>query len=378
MKFSYLLIFLFLPMACSGGTDPSQADVPRSDRPRTSGPPPTIRFEKEQSRSALVPEILDLDLGSMFQHQTTELRFPFEVQGDDSVKVTNLLASCGCTDVYLEVGGESWDLAKPIPGGAQGAVVGTFNSRDYVDRKTSSITLEGNATNFPLRMSLHAMVQPVFSVLPRQAKFAGILSGKLRRNPNPSRKLQVTGFQPFEILRWVDLPDWVRIEDLGETVANPDGGETHTLEILLDPETPEGRYSTIAIGETSLGHQVTFQVYAELYGKVRYFPNRLVGFNLVEQGKDPRRMMRIAASVDWLEVPSPKVSFEPTTEHGDLSFDVIFDEREAGKRWEIIVQLTPEAPLGRQAGNVLVSWPEESGIQSRTFPISALVRAASP
>ena len=359
-----------LVAACGSG-DPNhqgnQNGMQRSD----GAVAPMIAIEAGISVSHFVVEINSVDLGDVYQHNKFPLEFPFSIQGSDGIVITRLTTSCGCTDARLEVNGVDWALGEEIPAGSMGVIHAIFDSRAYNGTKTSSITIDGNSSDFPMRLSLTSQVKPVFATTPHMARFAGILSGSLRRNQNPQRTLEVLGSEPWEISRWVDLPDWVTIVDSGENTVAPDGvGEIHKLVVSLDPDIAEGRYSALAVAETNIGHQLSFQVYAELYGKVRYFPNRLVGFNLVEQGNDPERRLQIKASVDWLELPIPDIIYE-----GADVFDVILDEKTPAKEYVIIVQLRPEAEIGRHSGKVKVTWPASSAIPDREFPISVLVRA---
>lgn len=360
---SRLTLPLLLLLTSCGG-DPSDG---RGGR--TTQPPPVLGPAVGHSNSSMVFASESQDFGEVFQHRHFDLDFSFEVQGKDDVVVDALTASCGCTDVALHVEGKVWEMGKPIPAGSKGRIVGTFDSRDYVDVKTSSIKVEGAGANLPIRLNVSAKVKPVFSSTPHMARFVDLLVAPHRRNERPTRQLQVTGSEPFTITGWKDLPTWVTIQDTGKAAA-PDGvGEVHTLEVSLDPAISAGRHSTLAVAETSIGQTLTFQVYAEIHGKVRYFPDRLVGFNVVEQGKSPERILRMHGSVDWLDVPEPTVTYE-----GSSAFDAFLDVKKLNKEYALIVQLQPDAEPGRHTGKISVTWPEGSDIESREFPISALVR----
>ena len=329
-----------------------------------------IGVGNSRSLSRFQPGIKNLELGKVFQFQTFPLRFPFKVEGNEPVVLTELRPSCGCTEVALEVNGEPWDLDTPIPGGSEGAITGIFDSKNYTNRKDSSITIQGNATNLPMKLGLAAFVTPVFSSTPHQARFVDILAGSIRRNPTPTRKLKVTGAEPWEIVSFRNKPEWITITDMKENIPAPDGiGEVHTLLVELDPQLAEGRYSGNVLIETSIGHDLSFSAYAELLGKVRYFPDRLVGFNLVEKGQEPIRKMKIRPSVDWLEIPEPNITYA-----GDDVFEVFLDSVVEGKDYVLTVSMKSNAEIGRHAGKVSVTWPAGSDIPNREYPITVLVR----
>ncbi len=367
---SLLTISCLLALCACSQKDNSNPPVSNGETADRGAQAPVIKMSEGHSSSSFNPSIKSIELGSVYQHNQFPLEFPFTIDGEDGIVIDRLTTSCGCTDARLEVEGQAWEFGVEIPGGSKGIVHAIFDSKDYNGTKTSSITVDGNSPSLPTRLNLAAQVQPVFGVTPHMARFAGILAGELRRNPNPKRTLEVLGSQPWEITEWLDLPDWVTIRDSGEKTVAEDGiGEVHQLIVSLDPDIAEGRHSALAVAQTDIGHKLTFQVYAELYGKVRYFPDRLVGFNLVEKGDDPERRLQINASVDWLNLPMPAVTYE-----GSEVFDVILDEKTAEKEFVVIVQVKADAEIGRHAGKVLVTWPDDADIPNREFPISVLIR----
>ncbi|RMH02770.1 MAG: DUF1573 domain-containing protein, partial [Planctomycetota bacterium] len=348
---------------------------PAGRRPgrRGSGPPPVITRDQSLSRSRIDFEVTHIDLGQMYQEETRDLEFPFQCNGPDPITLFEPEVSCGCTAPSLEVEGEPWEFGKPIPPGAAGRVLAVFDSKKFQLDKASSIRILGNAVNLPVQLTLKAFILPLFQVSPRMARFDNLLSRELRRNDRPTRYLEVTGAKEFEILRWIDLPEWLEIREVEEPRPAPDGvGQIRKLEVALNPDVPVGRHSTMAMAETSLGKDLAIQVYAEVFGPVRYFPEAFPRFGLVQPGKtEVVRAVSIRATQDRLPIPAPRIEYQ-----GDENvFEITLDEKKPGLRYDLIVGVLPEASPGRHDGKILLTWPEDSELplEPREFDLSVII-----
>ena len=171
MKLARLLLLLPCLLVACGGSDESpetEGQTPATSAAQDSSAPDGARLTAETStkpigeslqsvqggsRSRVQFEFLDLDLGVIYQENTTEIRFPFVVEGPDPVTITGMDASCGCSEVSLEVEGKPYPINTPIKAGAKGAVVGTFNAAQYLNTKTSTIRVMGNAMNLPITLN---------------------------------------------------------------------------------------------------------------------------------------------------------------------------------------------------------------------------------
>ena len=348
-------------------------DPEQSPRGQRGEQVPVITKDRSLAGSQLKFEVMSLDLGEVYQQEKHPLMFPFEVEGEDAVTVKELVPSCGCTDAQLMVDGAAWDLSQPLPPGTKGEIHAVFDSKEYVQTKTSSITVRGNAMNLPAKLSLRAYVNPIFSLKPRLARFASVLRKDLRRRETaPERKIQVTAPGAFEVTDWVNLPDWVSIEPQDAGEMDPEGvGFVRTYLVRLDPDIEVGTHTTLAVGQTTLsGKKIQFQVYAEVSGPAVYHPNTLVSFNMVEQGKEPYRKMRIESAADHVELPAPEMRYEGA----EGVFEVTLDELDPNRKYALIVRVLPDAPQGRHSGKVFLSYPADAKIPNREFPVSVLIR----
>jgi len=338
-------------------------------------PPPVIGRVEGLSRSRIDFELTHIDLGQLYQQELRDLAYPFQLAGPDDVILLEPEVSCGCTEPSLEVEGEPWAWGKPIPAGSKGRVLAIFDSKLYSATKSSSIRVIGNAINLPVQLTIDSYILPLFQVSPRMARFDNLLSLELRRNKQPTRELEITGAKPFEIVTWKDLPEWLQIEEIGEPRTADDGvGQVRTLRVGLNPEVPLGRHSTMAEAETTLGKALAVQVYAEVNGPVRFFPERLPRFGIVEQGSENQiRTVSIRATQDRLPVPAPFFDYEGP----DGIYEITLDEKKPGLRYDLNVRLLPEAPEGRHDGKIKLSWPEAEGIpvplEAREFDLQVII-----
>lgn len=361
--------------ATAAGQDPqsAQASAPRG---RRGGPPPPVIGRVEGlSRSRIDFELTHIDLGQLYQQETRDLAYPFQLAGPDAIILLEPEVSCGCTAATLEVAGQPWEWGKPIPADSAGRVLAIFDSKRYSATKTSSIRIIGNAINLPVQLTINAFILPLFKVTPGMARFDNLLSRELRRNDRPTRKLEITGAKPFEILAWADLPEWLQIEEIGEPRPADDGvGQVRTLEVAINPDVPLGKHSTMAEAETSLGKALAVQVYAEVYGPVRYLPEGALRFGLVERGKENQlRTVRIQASQDRLPIPAPFFEYQGP----EGVYELTLDEVKPGLRYDLNVRLLPSAPEGRHDGKITLTWPEAEGfavpLEGRDFDLQAIV-----
>ena len=349
-------------------------DAASSGRRGRRAPPPVIGRVEGAARSRIDFEVVHIELGQMYQEEKRDLEYPFTLVGPDEVILLDPEVSCGCTEPGLEVEGEPWEFGKPIPAGSKGKVLAVFDSKRYQADKASSIRVQGNATNLPQQLTIQAFILPLFQVQPRMARFDNLLGRELRRNENPTRTLEVTGAKPFEITEWVDLPEWLVLKEVGEPRVAEDGvGQVRTLEVGLDPDVPLGQHTALAEAETTLGKRLQVQVYAEVLGPVRFFPDRFPRFGLQEQGQENViRAVRIQATQDRLPIPAPRLEYSGP----EGVYEITLDEKKPGLRYDLLVRLLPDAPEGRHDGKLQLIWPEPEGelvLEDREFDLSVIV-----
>lgn len=373
-----LLLSLFLLPACGGSNEPESTQQPdpagdgasASLTAETSTSPigESLASAQGGSRSRVKFEFLDLDLGIVYQENTVEIRFPFSIDGPDPVTITGLDASCGCSEVSLEVEGKPYPINTPIKAGANGAVVGTFNGAQYLNTKTSTIRVLGNGMNLPLTLNLQAFIRRHFEVSPGTARFGQQLVRNLKDNP-ATQRIKITGREPFEIKSWKMIPQGVEVE-VDEEVQNlEDGRQVRFLTLKLTEAVPAGVFMRSVQAETSLGRDLEVHMYANVVGPVQYAPEEFLKFGAVTEGTLTKRQVKILASDPTITLPEPKIEFA-----GPEHFTWKLVEKEAGREWIVRFQLAETAPIGRHGGRLMISFPEDADLPPREIKVSAMVR----
>jgi hypothetical protein len=309
-------------------------------------------------------------LGDVYQHGEFPLEFSFHVEGSQPLVVTQLESSCGCTDAKMEVDGELYVLGDPILPGAQGFVRGTFKSATYSQEKDSKITIRGNGLGMPQVLRVTAVVYPIFELFPKQARFGDVPLSALRSEHPPSIEVQVLPSREFEIQRWLNTPAGISVEDTGRTaVIEGREPEAKIFRITLGPACEQGRLYETAIAETSLDRTLDFVVQANIFGPIRFDPERRLSFGLMNAGQERSRRINLRATLDGVMSPRPTLSVE-----GADVFRTEIVEKEAGRFYVLRVRVPNDAPLGHHSAVLRASFPEAAGIDSAEWALKAIIR----
>jgi hypothetical protein len=379
MTFARLLLASALLLASCGGSDEKSAVSPDAGQgnPSTNAslaaqPSTTPVGERDPqapgSASRVKFEFLDLDLGIVYQENEVEIRFPFGIEGPDPVTITGMDASCGCSEVWLEVEGKRYPINTPIKAGAKGAIVGVFNAAQYLNVKTSTIRVLGNAINLPLVLNLKAYIRRHFDVNPGTVRFGQQLVRALRDQP-AVQKVKVTGRVAFDIKSWKMIPQGVEVKVLEEVQDLEDGRQARWIELTLTDAVPSGVFMRSVQAETTLGRDLEIHMYANIVGPVQYAPEEFLKFGAVTEGTLTKRQVKILASDPTITLPTPRIEFA-----GPEYFSWKLVEKEPGREWVIRFELSAEAPIGRHGGRLMISFPDDDGLASREIKVSAMVR----
>jgi uncharacterized protein DUF1573 len=379
MTFARLLLASTLLLASCGGSDENSADstdlgqggepTAASLAAQPSTTPVGERDPKAPGSSSRVKfEFLDLDLGFVYQENEVEIRFPFLLKGPDPVTITGMDASCGCSEVWLEVEGERYPINTPIKAGSRGAIVGVFNAAQYLNVKTSTIRVLGNAMNLPIVLNLQAYIRRHFEISPGTVRFGQQMVRALRDQP-AVQKVKVTGRVAFEIKSWKMIPQGVEVKVLDEIQDLEDGRQSRWIELKLTDAIPSGVFMRSVQAETTLGRDLEIHMYANIVGPVQFAPEEFLKFGAVTEGTSTKRQVKILASDPTITLPTPKIEFA-----GPEHFTWKLVEKEPGREWVIRFVLSAEAPIGRHGGRLMISFPDDDGLASREIKVSAMVR----
>jgi hypothetical protein len=354
------LLLLFTPLAACGGDEPASG----SGFPIEVNDPVADPTEVGYSESRLVFETRAVDLGEILQHEEHPLVFPFRVEGEQPLVITEAAPSCGCTNVRIEVEGQGYVLGEPIPAGASGQVVGRFESGTFKELKKTDITLRGNGLDMPIRLDVQAMISPIFELTPKQ-----VLFGEVPARRGAEREVLVSAVEPFTVERWVSSPSGFFIEPVGEAQPAPDGKRVlQRFRVELLPAAETRRHYGSFVGETSLGRRIEVVIQANVFGPVRYQPDQRVTFGMVDVGQELKRRVQVRSATGEA-IPAPQVEVLDSE-----LFTAEVTETEPGMAFVVQLRLSGEAGIGTHAARLRITYPESAQLDPQELAVSAIVR----
>lgn len=113
-----------------------------------------IGFSKEAGikQATIVFEEQSHDFGDINQGDVVKHVFKFKNVGDDTLRLSNVAVTCGCTT-------PEW-TKKPIPPGGSGEILASFNSTGKMGLQNKVITVISNASNAQATFTIKANVLP--------------------------------------------------------------------------------------------------------------------------------------------------------------------------------------------------------------------------
>lgn len=378
-------IGLVLLAACSGGGEepapsppssasealqpeiPLQEQAPAEEPEPAPPPAPAVDISGlPRSRSQLVFPSPDLDLGEVYQDRYP-VEFPFRIEGPDPVVVGEVRATCGCTEVRLEIGGEAWPLGTPIPPGSEGRVAGTFDLRRLRHQKSSIVTVRSTAANALVELKMRAVALPWFECEPPTAFFGTLDLADLRAG-DVERLVWVRGRSEFEILRWVDVPEGVAVEETGRSEGDGEGRQRRELRVRLLPDAPSGLILGGARAETSLGAELEVLVQATVRGPIQYHPSGRIVFQARPGVEWPERVLQILPGAG-VEIPAPELSLE-----GDPVFETALREKPSGRGYAVELRLRSGTPAGHHEALLRIRYPLRRDLPEHKVTLVAMVQ----
>lgn len=340
-------------------------------------------------RSALKFEVVERDIGTVFQHDKRQVEFPFTVEGATPVrffpesKLVDFHTSCGCTDAYLRpdwlaedgdlsrLGEQRWDLSEPIPAGARGTIVASFQGKRYSNTKESTIAVRGTMSNTPVILTVRAQVEPVFRMRPAELALGKVPVGDVRAG-KVSAETVVRCHEAFEILEWTLLPDGLRVEEVGEPEVDVESGAmSRRLRFTLSSALEPGPWNRGALATTSLDVDIDVLFSAEILAPVQFDPTTRLHFGFPRAGEVVSRTVAVDLQVEGATLPAPTAVLD-----GDVAAQMEIEvvAREAGKAYDVLVRTREDAAPGRYTGTLRVSFPEGSGFGGHALPVTITIR----
>lgn len=113
-----------------------------------------IGFSKDAGikQATIVFEEQSHDFGDINQGDVVKHVFKFKNVGDDTLRLSNVVVTCGCTT-------PEW-TKKPIPPGGGGEILASFNSAGKMGLQNKVVTVMSNASNAQATFTIKANVLP--------------------------------------------------------------------------------------------------------------------------------------------------------------------------------------------------------------------------
>jgi hypothetical protein len=195
-------------------------------------------------------------LGEIYRGQVKEQRVTVRNTGTDTLEITSVVASCGCTGAMVDV--------HRIAPGMTGTLVITFNSKNFTGEVHKTVTLQSNSSENPTQViEFTATVVEEISFSPLQFWFKDADVGRTSRSVV---RLKNLGKEPLT-LKSVRLTVDLFVLRLPPEPLKP-GAEA---ELVLE-FTPSKPYPFMAEGAfiaTSNPHQP--EIYIPIYGSAKEF-----------------------------------------------------------------------------------------------------------
>ena len=351
--------------ACSPGDAPSAAGTPGpAPAGGAAGPSAPQEPGKVYSESRMLFETKAIDLGEITQHEEHVLEFPFRIEGETPLIITEAAPSCGCTNIRVEYNGAGYVYGEPMVPGFAGRIIGTFESGTFKELKKTDIKLRGNGLEMPIQLDIQAMIRPIFVLTPRQALF-----GDVAARQGAEREIVVSAIEDFQVTQWLNSPPGFLIEEVGEAQPEPDGKRVlkrFKVRLLKDAETRRHYGSFLA--QTSLDRRLEIVLQANVFGPVKYQPDQRLTFGMLNHGDAPVRRVQILSATGE-DIPEPRAEV--------IGSDLFLPEvtvREAGRSFVVKVTISADAPLGTHSARLRITYPEGSELDPQELAISAIVR----
>ena len=328
-----------LVAAAAAAADDRAAVAPATPPPAAGAAPVSVVAPAPPPRVVASRPVVDV--GQVSRGETIEAEFVLENQGTGELVVRSVQPACGCTVASFD--------EKIAPGGT-GRVRATVDTKDLSGAIAKSITVLSNDPATPrLQLTVKADVRAWVVAQPGYARF-------VHTQTQPASKTSLTVGSPdaddFRVLE-VDSPyphvratvrEATATERLGEVQ-----GRQWRIDVELAADAPVGPLRDFLVVRTNHPRQPELQI--PLSGVVRPVLHLTPG--AADFGE-------LSLAGQAREVVLTLVNFgQAPVEVRSVATDVAgaqarFEEIEKGKRWKIVVQLTPEIAKGRVDGKLKV------------------------
>lgn len=335
---------------------------------------PAVTSWVEGAQGDLVFGVREVEVGETRQQRSHRVEFPFVVVGGEPVLISDLTASVGFTRAHIRAdwdasfSGEYWPLSCEIPAGSKGVIVADFDSNHFVGSMQSTVAVRGNFASSEIQLKASAFVLEEFSNDPTTVNFGEPSMAELSQGPL-RRVVRVVCREPFNILRWKDIPPGLRIEELGEAELLEDGRMARSFDVYLLHGFGEGPLHSDLKAETDVGVDLHLPVSANILGNIQYQPFRRMSFGLLPHGESRTRRLSIKSTSGTIPEPHFEILGEPAV---IMTAQLVVIK--PGREYQLTIQTDPTAAAGKYHGTLRITFPEDSALASKEFFVNARVR----
>lgn len=302
-----------------------------------------------EASGPLVFEQLQLDLGRVFDDQPRTFQIPFRNEGSETIAITNVRASCGCTYARAD---RTDGIYAP---GDRGQIEVQYNPTGRRGNQHISVTVHTDHPSQPQTIiRVQANVTPRISIEPRVVQF-----GPVQRGQQKVQELKVTAYaDDFEAeFATVSTPESVsvRILETREVEVDGEGAREATIELTLDAGKADlGRLAGTVLLRTGRRLRLVGANYvAEVVGDLRVVPAR-PALGLLDPGQPFNASFKLISRTD---TPFHILSVTHRSNAEDLTFEFTPENPEHPTSYE--VRFVGAAPRGLSSrvilrGNVVV------------------------
>ena len=217
-----------------------------------------------------------LDLGEMWGDQQKEHAIVLRNVGDDTLVVTKVKGSCGCTVI------KTYD--RQIAPGKEGKLPFTLNTRGMQGAVRKSVTIWTNeSANEQTRVSIHGTVKQLIQMEPK----AGLTFGRVQPGQSQSKQVELTANadEPVEL----EIAE-VTAEGFNVTLETLEEGKRFLLKAETHSSFERGMHRRHVVLKTNLAKmpELTVPLSAYVPERVTVVPRRIMVFSSTEGKSRPR------------------------------------------------------------------------------------------
>ncbi len=226
------------------------------------------------------------DWGVIYQGETASHVYQIKNTGDETLKISQVKTSCGCTVAK--------DWPKTLAPGNAGVIKVSFNSGSRQGRNEKSIAVHSNDPERPLvQLKIRGDIKKIIDILPSHIiSFGTVTIGEgaertFEAIPLEGAKMAIKGMEYNR----------EKLDIHYEKIKKENGVEGYLFKVKLKKNTPIGRvYENVKV-ETSMERKKVFdvKVTGNVMGKIRAYPPRLT-FSGVKLGQEERREFTVKRS----------------------------------------------------------------------------------